>query len=124
MLAEAGFECALVEFAAGRSNLVERLPGSGVGLPLCFTGHVDVVPLGTAAWKRDPFGAEVVDGTLHLVLEPGSGPVERAPLTISGLLPGARYRILDAEHVASSDGTVPLAMSLHARTEITVQPAR
>jgi succinyl-diaminopimelate desuccinylase len=32
---------------------------------LCFTGHVDVVPLGAAPWQHDPFGAEIADGLLY-----------------------------------------------------------
>ena len=32
---------------------------------LCFAGHTDVVPPGSAAWTRDPFGAEVREGVLY-----------------------------------------------------------
>ncbi len=32
----------------------------------CFAGHLDVVPVGdAAAWKYDPFGAEIHDGLLY-----------------------------------------------------------
>lgn len=64
LLSDAGFTCRLVEFAPRRSSLVARIGGSPGRLPLCFTGHVDVVPLGAAPWQHDPFGAEIVDGRL------------------------------------------------------------
>ena len=32
--------------------------------PLCFGGHIDVVPLGAKEWSVDPFGADIVDGKL------------------------------------------------------------
>ena len=31
----------------------------------CFAGHTDVVPVGAAQWRHDPFGAEVRDGVLY-----------------------------------------------------------
>jgi succinyl-diaminopimelate desuccinylase len=31
----------------------------------CFAGHTDVVPVGGANWRTDPFGAEVRDGVLY-----------------------------------------------------------
>lgn len=65
LLTAAGYRCELVEFAPRRSTLVARIGGSSESLPLCFTGHVDVVPLGSAPWKQDPFGAEIVDGKLY-----------------------------------------------------------
>ena len=65
LLSDAGFACRLVEFAPRRSSLVARIGGSPGRLPLCFTGHVDVVPLGAAPWQHDPFGAEIVDGRLY-----------------------------------------------------------
>ncbi len=69
LLSSAGFSCRTHEFAPHRTSLVARIggrPGSaGMRAPLCFTGHVDVVPLGGAAWQHDPFGAEIVDGLLY-----------------------------------------------------------
>ncbi len=32
---------------------------------ICFAGHTDVVPVGAAQWRHDPFGAEVHDGVLY-----------------------------------------------------------
>lgn len=64
MLAAAGFETDLHDLGSGRANLVARL-GSGHGLPLCFTGHIDTVPLGAAEWAHDPFAGQIVDGRLY-----------------------------------------------------------
>ena len=65
LLETAGLACEVHAFAPNRPSLVARLPGSGDGAPLAFTGHVDVVPLGAAPWSRDPFAGEISDGKLH-----------------------------------------------------------
>jgi succinyl-diaminopimelate desuccinylase len=65
LLTSAGFQCMRTEFAPRRTSLIARIGGSTKRPPLCFTGHVDVVPLGAAPWHHDPFGAEVVDGRLY-----------------------------------------------------------
>ena len=44
-------------------NIFARL-GTG-GPHLCFAGHTDVVPVGAANWRDDPFGGEVRDGVLY-----------------------------------------------------------
>jgi succinyl-diaminopimelate desuccinylase len=44
-------------------NVFARLGSSGPHI--CFAGHTDVVPVGTANWRSDPFGAEVRDGVLY-----------------------------------------------------------
>lgn len=65
LLEEAGFRVAAYEFAEGRPSIVARLMGEGSGLPLCFTGHLDTVPLGGIPWKRDPFYGEIDGGRLY-----------------------------------------------------------
>lgn len=65
LLSSAGFACHTVDFAPRRSSLIARIGGRPDRAPLCFTGHVDVVPLGAAPWKHDPFGGEIVDGLLY-----------------------------------------------------------
>jgi len=65
LLRPAGFACRIVEFAPRRASLVARLGGDSTRPALAFTGHVDVVPLGAAPWRHDPFGAEIVDGKLY-----------------------------------------------------------
>lgn len=65
LLSGAGFNCRHVEFARGRKTLVARIGGRTDKAPLCFTGHVDVVPLGSEPWTHDPFGAHIIDGRLY-----------------------------------------------------------
>src|SRR4051812_17607156 len=57
-----GFACRRMRFGE-IENLYARY---GTARPnLCFAGHTDVVPVGdTAAWSKDAFAAEVVDGVL------------------------------------------------------------
>lgn len=64
-LAEAGLTVHTHEFDDRRTSLVATLPGGDARLPLVLTGHLDVVPLGAAAWSFDPFVAEVADGRLY-----------------------------------------------------------
>jgi succinyl-diaminopimelate desuccinylase len=65
LLAGAGFEVDLDLFGEGRGSLVARYNRGATDTSLCFAGHIDTVPLGTAAWSRPPFGAEVHDGLLY-----------------------------------------------------------
>lgn len=65
ILAGAGLETTLQEFAPGRANLIARIGGNETKPPLCFTGHVDTVPLGNAPWSVDPFAGEVIDGNMY-----------------------------------------------------------
>jgi len=47
--------------APGPGQPVSALPasaGSDAKAPLCFTGHLDIVPLGTRKWTKDPFQGE------------------------------------------------------------------
>ena len=64
LLAGGGFEVEAHPFAPGRPSLVARRHGRGPDKPLCFAGHVDVVPLGAEAWSVLPFGGEIRDGKL------------------------------------------------------------
>ncbi len=64
MLSAAGIEVSYHEFAKDRTSLVAILRGRSEKKPLCFGGHIDVVPLGAKEWSVDPFGAEIVDGKL------------------------------------------------------------
>ena len=59
LLEGAGFSVRRVDLAPGRPNLIARIGGSDPDAPaIGFTGHVDIVPLGEAAWSRDPFAGE------------------------------------------------------------------
>lgn len=61
-LAGLGFSCRRMKFG-DIENLYARY---GTARPnLCFAGHTDVVPVGdVAAWSKDAFAAEVVEGVL------------------------------------------------------------
>jgi succinyl-diaminopimelate desuccinylase len=65
ILADMGLTVQTYEFAPGRPSMVARLAGTSNETPLCFTGHVDVVPLGAKPWTQPPFGGDVVDGKLY-----------------------------------------------------------
>jgi succinyl-diaminopimelate desuccinylase len=66
LLEEAGFRTRRVDLAPGRPNLIARLEGADPDAPaLGLTGHVDIVPLGEAPWRRDPFAAETDGDRLH-----------------------------------------------------------
>ncbi|HXJ08333.1 MAG TPA: M20 family metallopeptidase [Burkholderiales bacterium] len=58
LLQEWGFKVDYFEFAEGRTSVVARAGGSEAKAPLCFTGHLDIVPLGTRKWTKDPFRGE------------------------------------------------------------------
>ncbi|HYC38424.1 MAG TPA: M20 family metallopeptidase [Usitatibacter sp.] len=64
-LKEERFDTRLVPMGEGRASLVARRGRQRAGKPLVFTGHIDVVPLGTRPWASDPFSGKVADGKLH-----------------------------------------------------------
>ena len=65
MLEAGGFRVEEHEFQPGRTSLVARLGNSGAAPPICFTGHIDTVPLGGAPWTRDAFAGETANGRLY-----------------------------------------------------------
>jgi succinyl-diaminopimelate desuccinylase len=58
MLEEWGFKVEYHEYEEGRTSVIARAGGSDAKPPLCLTGHLDVVPLGTRTWTKDPFSGE------------------------------------------------------------------
>lgn len=60
-----GFVVDHYEFAPRRPSLIARKKGLTEAKPLAFTGHLDVVPIGTADWRYPPFDAVIADGMLH-----------------------------------------------------------
>jgi len=64
VLERAGFRIRTHSFGPGRVNLLADV-GGAERPPLCFTGHIDVVPLGAAPWKKDPFAGETDAGRLY-----------------------------------------------------------
>jgi succinyl-diaminopimelate desuccinylase len=59
LLEDGGFATRLYEFGPGRTNLIARLESAGGELPICFTGHVDTIPLGGSPWCKAPFSGEI-----------------------------------------------------------------
>jgi acetylornithine deacetylase/succinyl-diaminopimelate desuccinylase-like protein len=66
VLAAAGIRAEVLETAPGRGSCFARLPATvpDPDPPLILLSHVDVVPVEAAAWTRDPFGGELVDGVV------------------------------------------------------------
>ena len=65
LLEAAGFKTSYVPMGANRDNLIAWAGGNGNGLPLCFSGHTDVVPLGAAPWAVAPFGGDIADSKIY-----------------------------------------------------------
>jgi succinyl-diaminopimelate desuccinylase len=59
LLQDEGFKITFHDFDEGRTSLIARIEGSGDKPPICFTGHMDTIPLGAASWNVDPFIGEV-----------------------------------------------------------------
>jgi len=60
-----GFLIDYYEFKDRRTTLVARYESVKGQDLLCFTGHLDLVPLGTASWKKDPFRGDIHGGKLY-----------------------------------------------------------
>lgn len=64
LLEQQGFTVSYHELAPQRASLVATIGGKADKAPLCFTGHIDTVPLGAAPWTMDPFAADTGEGKL------------------------------------------------------------
>lgn len=64
-LRSAGLAVEVQPLLPGRANLIARLSGAGSDGHLVLSGHMDVVPLGTAPWRHAPFGGVVEGGRLY-----------------------------------------------------------
>ena len=65
LLEAAGFEVKYHEFADSRTSVIATIGGKQEKPPICFTGHIDIVPLGMAAWSKDPFTGETDGDRLY-----------------------------------------------------------
>ncbi|MEW6690154.1 MAG: M20 family metallopeptidase [Pseudomonadota bacterium] len=65
LLKDRGFAVEFFEYEPGRTSVIARAGGSDAKAPLCLTGHLDVVPLGTRKWSRDPFSGETDGDRLY-----------------------------------------------------------
>lgn len=114
-LREAGFDCTLVKHAKDRASLIAT-KGTGMGLPLCFSGHLDTVPLGLAPWARDPFGGAIEDGRLYgrggSDMKGGVAAFVTAAIQ-AGDVPGGIALVLTAGEETGSDGARWLTSAGH-----------
>jgi succinyl-diaminopimelate desuccinylase len=58
MLEQWGYQVWYHEYADARTSLIARAGGNDAKPPLCLTGHLDVVPLGTRSWSKPPFDGQ------------------------------------------------------------------
>jgi succinyl-diaminopimelate desuccinylase len=65
LLESAGFEAGYHSYGEGRVSVIASIGGNASKLPLCFTGHIDTVPLGAASWRMDPFDGDTEAGKLY-----------------------------------------------------------
>ncbi|MFZ0930771.1 MAG: M20 family metallopeptidase [Syntrophobacteraceae bacterium] len=88
-LEPAGFRLTWRETPGKGVNLVAVLKGEGRRPPLCFTGHMDTVPLGEVPWTVDPFGGEIRDGKLYgrgaSDMKSGLAAIAAAGIDLSGV---------------------------------------
>jgi len=59
LLEGGGFKVSYYDFDESRTSLIARLEGRRDKSPICFSGHLDTVPLGAESWSKDPFSGEV-----------------------------------------------------------------
>jgi succinyl-diaminopimelate desuccinylase len=65
MLEEWGFKVDYHEYDEARTSVVARAGGSPKKAPLCLTGHLDVVALGSRPWTKAPFDGETDGDKLY-----------------------------------------------------------
>jgi len=67
LLEPAGFEITWHDWQSQRPNLIATLPATEPVSrgSIVYSGHLDTVPLGQAAWNVDPFAGEIRNGRLY-----------------------------------------------------------
>ena len=65
ILRKAKFNIECFDLEPGRTNIIADFPGTTKALPICFTGHIDIVPFGDAPWTKKPLGAEISGDKLY-----------------------------------------------------------
>jgi succinyl-diaminopimelate desuccinylase len=112
LLEGAGYRVAYHEFAEGRTSLIATIGGEDARPPICFTGHIDTVPLGAAKWSRDAFAGETDGDKLF-----GRGATDMK----SGIAAFVIAAIELAPHLATGPGVV---LVITAGEEIGCEGAR
>ncbi len=92
ILEQEGFKIGYHEYEERRTNLIASKEGAGDKSPICFTGHMDTVPLGATPWCRDPFIGEMQGDKLYgrgsSDMKGGIAAMVLAALRLSPFLPG------------------------------------
>ena len=65
LLEEWGFRVEYHDYEPGRTSVIARAGGSDAKAPLCLTGHIDTVALGSRPWTKDPFAGEADGDRLY-----------------------------------------------------------
>ena len=65
ILEKGGFRIEYHDLEKERPNIIARLNDDPKSRPLCFSGHIDTVPLGASPWSRDPFNGEIDGNKLY-----------------------------------------------------------
>ncbi|MDD5678167.1 MAG: M20 family metallopeptidase [Kiritimatiellae bacterium] len=125
LLEKSGFKTRYLEFAEGRTCLIAwtdahtRTGGQDESRPVCFSGHLDTVPLGVTSWKRDPFGGCIEGDKLHGLgtsdMKGGVAAMVAAALRAAQTSHGKAniMLILSAGEEAGCQGAFFLAQSAH-----------
>jgi succinyl-diaminopimelate desuccinylase len=112
LLEGAGYHVAYHEFAEGRTSLIATIGGDDARPPICFTGHIDTVPLGHARWLHDAFAGETDGDKLY-----GRGATDMK----SGI---AAFVIAAIELAAHLERTPGLVLIITAGEEIGCEGAK
>jgi succinyl-diaminopimelate desuccinylase len=115
LLGEWGFRVEYHEYEPGRTSLVAR--AGGTDSPLCLTGHLDTVALGSRAWSKDPFTGEADGDKLYgrgssdmkagvaaimLAARTFSKRLERTPGVVIVLTAAEENGCIGSQHLAAS----------------------
>ncbi len=65
LLQDWGYAVEYHEYEDSRTSVIAKAGGKAGRDPICFTGHLDVVPLGTRQWSKDPFAGEADGDKLY-----------------------------------------------------------
>ena len=127
LLEDGGFNVAYHDFDEDRTSLIARKIFSDDRPPLCFTGHLDTVPLGMTPWKRDPFKGDLDGDRLYgrgaSDMKGGLAAIILAALNISSFSSGSSGIVLvltageengcqGAQHLAGQKGILNQAGAL------------
>ena len=100
----------LHELSPGRESLIARYLGDRDTPALCFSGHLDTVPLGVAPWSRNPHGGDIDGDRLW-----GRGSTD--------MKGGIAAMVIAFERLCSRGGDQPITLALTASEETGCQGA-